>query len=149
MNKIIRTKAFTLIELLVVIAIIAILSSVILYSATQYINKGKDANIKGNLAVLITAGEVWYDKNNSSYGGFCGSAVVVNTLSQIPGAGADKNCNVKTPEATSWAACAREFVDSQRAYCVDSKGNQKDINNSDCTSQITNCCFAGIVNCIP
>lgn len=149
MDKIIKTKAFTLIELLVVIAMIAILSSVILYNVTQYMDKVKDATVKGNLTVLITAGEVWYDKNDNSYAGFCGSAVVVRVLSQVPSANADKYCNVKTSEGTTWAACAREFVNNQKAYCVDNKGNQKDINNSDCSNITTNCCFSGITNCIP
>ena len=35
-------KGFTLIELIVVIAIIAVLSGIILFSVTLYINKGKD-----------------------------------------------------------------------------------------------------------
>ncbi len=147
--KLKEQKGFTLVELLVVISIIAILASIVLYGSMQYISKGKDASVKGNLTVLITAGEVWYDKNASSYAGFCGSAVVLRSLSQIPSASGDKYCNVKTPEGTSWAACARQFIDSNKAYCVDSKGNQKDINNSDCNSQITNCCFIGITNCIP
>ena len=44
-----KSKGFTIIELLVVIAIIAVLAAIVLVNVTQYINKGKDAAIKGNL----------------------------------------------------------------------------------------------------
>lgn len=141
-----KDKGFTLVEILVVIAIIVILAVIALYSAIQYINKGRDATVKGNLVVLVTAGELWYDRNNSSYATFCSSATVTKALSEIPSA--NKWCN-KTPEGTAWAACARLFVYPLKAYCVDNKGNQKEINNSDCTVSTTNCCFAGITNCIP
>ncbi len=140
---------FTLIELLVVLAIISLLAMITLYSAMQYINKGKDATVKGNLAILVSAGELWYDKNNSSYVGFCGSATVLRSLSQVPSVDADKHCYVK-PSNTAWATCAREFVDNTKAYCVDSKGNQREIDNINCTSTIMNCCFGVVnVNCIP
>lgn len=132
--------------MLVVIAIIAILAAIALYSATQYINKGRDATIKGNLVVLVTAGELWYDRNGSSYATFCSdSDAVEKALSEIPST--DKWCN-KTSEGTAWAACAKLFVYPDKAYCVDNKGNQKEIDNSDCTVNTTNCCFTGITNCI-
>ena len=44
---------FTLIELLVSIAVIATLAAIILFNIVQYINKGKDASIKGNLVILL------------------------------------------------------------------------------------------------
>ena len=145
MKKSIRTKGFTLVEMLVVIAIISILAAVVLYSSTKYINKGKDASVNGNLAILITAGEVWYDKNSSTYTGFCGSDIVVKTLSQVPSAPADKYCN---NTGTAWAVCAKEFVDKTKAYCVDNKANQTEIDFVNCRNTITNCCF-GASNCIP
>ncbi|MBI3631503.1 MAG: prepilin-type N-terminal cleavage/methylation domain-containing protein [Candidatus Staskawiczbacteria bacterium] len=154
MNKNKFQKGFTLVELLVVLVIIIMLSSFILYNVMRYMNKGRDATVKGNLVILVTAGELWYDKNNSNYTGFCGldgvggSDVVTKAFSQIPSAIGEKHCKVKDT-GTAWAACAREFVDSSKAYCVDNKGNQKDINKDDCAATITNCCFSGITNCIP
>ncbi|MDO8486358.1 MAG: type II secretion system protein [Candidatus Staskawiczbacteria bacterium] len=153
-NKEIKeSRGFTLVEMLIVIAIIALLASIVLYNVAQYINKSKDATINGNLAILVTAGEIWYDKNDSSYAGFCGSDSVTKAFDQAQSDGADEYCNVKDPENTAWVACAKEFVDNLKAYCVDSKGNQKEINNSDCDDVIVNnvssCCFAGVTNCIP
>ncbi|MEK7665010.1 MAG: prepilin-type N-terminal cleavage/methylation domain-containing protein [Patescibacteria group bacterium] len=124
---------FTLIELLVVVAIISILSSIIMFSVTQYINRGKDASVAGNLAVLVPSGEVYYDNNNSSYDGFCESSVVVNSLSEI--ASANKHCFAS---ANAWAACGQLFTNNLKAYCVDSRGVKKEIDNSVCAN-ITVC----------
>jgi len=127
------SKGFTLIELLVVVAIISILSSIILFSVTQYINRGKDASISGNLVILIPSGEVYYDNNNSSYESydtdFCDSSVVVNALSQITSS--NKHCDA-SPNA--WAACGQLFANDLKAYCVDSRGVKKEIDNSACAN---------------
>ncbi|MCX6721387.1 MAG: prepilin-type N-terminal cleavage/methylation domain-containing protein [Candidatus Staskawiczbacteria bacterium] len=158
-------KGFTLMELIVVVAIIVILSSVILFSASQYLNKGKDSNIFGNLATLIAAGEVWYN-GYGSYDGFCdptgsGVSVVKNALSQMPIA---KNpdpvtnpcysavntstanprgvcCGVGTviTNNDAWAACAQEFADSNSAFCVDSRGVKKGITVLQCKNRPIQC----------
>lgn len=154
------SKAFTLIELIVVIVIIAILSGVILFSISQYVNKGKDSNISGNLAVLIPAGEVFYNSNHNSYIDFCdptGSGTVLkNAISQMPlqSSGAPSPCYSDFPTSTtnpagvccnvnsngdSWAACARELTNPDYAYCVDSRGVKKRINNSSCDNNLTQC----------
>ncbi len=139
-------KGFTLIELLVTIAIIAILSAIILFSIIQYINKSKDAAISGNLSILVPAGEVYYDHNGvDGYGqgsningdisgnSFCGSSVTANSFSQIT---STRYCNATT---NAWAACAQEFTDESKAFCVDSRGIKKEILFSDCSSAITIC----------
>jgi len=138
------SRGFTLIELIIVVAIIAILSGLILFSVTQYINKGKDSNISGNLSVLIPAGEVFYDGNSNSYTGFCdlgvnGNSVLKNAIIQMP-----QNLNGDCTDNVAgiccyavsqvWAACAQEFVDTSKAYCVDSRGMKEEIDNSSCTS---------------
>ena len=133
---------FTLIELIVTIAIIAVLSGFILFSVTQYISKGKDSNIYGNLVVLIPAGEVYYNGNGNSYQGFCSSTVVSNATTQMP-PGTTYNCYVEPTFYQSWAACAREFTNCPgtlcKAYCVDSRGMKEEMSSSSCTSTITQC----------
>jgi prepilin-type N-terminal cleavage/methylation domain-containing protein len=62
MNK---QKGFTIIELIVVIAIIAVLAGIVLVNVTSYINKGKDAAIKGNLAGFMTSAAAHYDTYGS------------------------------------------------------------------------------------
>jgi len=152
-------KGFTLIELVVTIAIIAVLSAVILFSISMYINRGKDSNISSNLAVLVPAGEVWYNGNGNSYVGFCdfGNSVIKNAITQMPvnsnggcyngltplptsgnisslGNPAGVCCYVNTADKNSWVACAREFSAPGSAYCVDSRGMKKEITNVQCTS---------------
>ena len=153
-------KGFTLIELIVVIAITAVLSGIILFSVTQYIARGKDSNIKGNLAILIPAGEVFYNGNGNSYNdglaNFCnptgsGGSVLNNAILQMPAQSAGAPCYSSSPTSTTnqagvccyatsqaWAACAREFADSSSAYCVDSRGLKKDITNSVCSTLLSN-----------
>ena len=136
-----KNQGFTLIELIVVIAIISILSGVILFSVSQYINKGKDSNIAGNLAVLVPAGEVYYNSNGYSYVGFCDSNVVINAKNQMPdnpnGSCYNSSTNLKGvccyAQGQAWVACAREFTDSTKAFCVDSRGVKKEIFNTSCT----------------
>jgi len=139
-------NGFTLIELIVVIAIIAVLSGVILFSITWYINKGKDSNVSANLAVLIPAGEVYYNANDS-YEGFCGSSVVDNAILQMP-VNEASSCYTANPAGiccsvgcggNCWAACAIRFLDPNSAYCVDSRGVRKEISAEYCQGAITEC----------
>ena len=151
-------RGFTLIELVVVIAIIAALSGIILFAVSQYVNKGKDSNISGNLAVLIPAGENFYDGNGGSYNdgiaNFCNpsdNSVLDNVLDQIPkhplGQGSCDSGICCKAESQAWAACAREFADDRKAYCVDSRGMKKDICNSDCSDTFSVCPQSHIESC--
>ncbi len=138
------SKGFTIIELVVVIAIISVLSGIIMFSVTQYISKGKDSNISGNLAVLVPAGEVYYNGFPNAYGDsdndFCTSNVVENAIAQMP-PGAIFNCNVDSGNNyQSWAACAQKFTDSNMAFCVDSRGVKKEMCSLDCSANnLTEC----------
>lgn len=148
---------FTLMELVVVITIIAFLSSAVLFSVTQYINKGKDSNIQGMLVTLIPAGESYYNIENLQYGdgyggisgpGFCESTIVTNVVSQIslrdpleictdaeqPGL-----CCHVSGDGSAWAACAQLFTDPNLAFCVDSRGIKKEISKDDCVRNIDFC----------
>lgn len=143
-------KGFTLIELIVTIAIIATLSGIIMFSVSQYINKGKDSNIAGNMVVLIPAGEVFYNGNGNSYEEFCDpdeNSVIKNSVAQIPkpeslvcSAGLTPGicCNV-AENNDAWAACAEEFVDSSKAYCVDSRGVKESMDDDFCIEGLTEC----------
>lgn len=144
-------KGFTLIELLVAIAIVGILSGIILFTITQYINKGKDSNISGNLAVLVPAGETYYNSNNSSYEGFCNSSVVKNVILQLPKNPLSKACydetnnqsglccHVDDQNKNRWAACAQKFSNPDEAFCVDSRGVKREIDITDCINTIVQC----------
>lgn len=152
-----KNKGFTLIELVVVISIIAVLSAIILFTVTQYVSKGKDSNISANLAVLVPAGEAYYNGENSAYGdgynGFCDpskNSVIKNALSQMPAFPTTADCEssltpgvccyIATPNYDAWAACAQEFTDNTKAYCVDSRGFKEEICNSACnTGTLTQC----------
>lgn len=138
---------FTIIELLVAIAIIGFLSGIILFGVSQYINKGKDSNVIGNLAVLVPSGEIYYNSNNSSYENFCESSVVINAKDQMPPNPLGKCYNsASNPSGVccsdlenEWAACAKKFSDPEYAFCVDSRGRKKEIEINACGGPITKC----------
>ena len=156
-----NSKGFTLIELIITIAITAVLAGIVLFGVSQYIDKGKDSNISGSLVVLIPAGETYYTVNGNSYSGFCdptqiNGTVIKNVISQMPAQNSNSNapcysssinsttnpagvcCNVAN-DGNSWAACAREFADKNKAWCVDSIGFKEEMCNSSCTNTLTQC----------
>ncbi len=126
------SKGFTIIELLVVVAIIAVLAAIVLVNVTQYINQGKNAAIKGNLASVLTNGAVFYDAN-ASYSGFCSSAYVTNPEAAITAAGGSATCTAKA-DNTAWCACATLKVTTAEpansTFCVDSTGYKKVTQNA-------------------
>ncbi len=122
-----KSKGFTIIELLVVVAIIAVLAAIVLVNVTGYINQGKNAAIKGNLATVLTNGAVFYD-TTSSYSGFCASSNFTAPSAAITSAGGAAICAANATN-TAWCACSTLKVTSSEiansTFCVDSTGYKK------------------------
>jgi len=121
---------FTIIELLVVIAIIAVLASIVLVNVTQYINKGKDAAIQGNMSSIMTNAAVIND-NTGNYLTACTDATNAAAITAAKTAygnatGNTADCNVVATTGTAWAACSQLKV-SDAYFCVDSTGAKKTI----------------------
>ena len=125
-----KSKGFTIIELLVVVAIIAVLTGIVLVNVTQYINRGKDSSVQGNLSSILVNAAIFYDNpalGNGTYTGLCGNATIT-----VPLAAANKAYNGDvTPvvtdcnsTATAWAACGQLKV-TDAFFCVDSLGTKK------------------------
>ncbi len=123
-----KSKGFTIIELLVVIAIIAVLAAIVLVNVTQYINKGKDVAIKGNLTTLMTNAAIYFAdtlKGNGDYTGFradpiTGCAGPIS--SAITAAGGSLTCAETTTTGVAWCGCSQLKNDATKYYCVDSTG---------------------------
>jgi len=123
------------------LSLTSILSTIVLFSVSQYVNKSKDANIIGNLAILVSSGEVYYN-GQKTYESFCSSNVVTNAISEIPKPSVSPDCSTGLcceDTADEWAACAQLFSNSYTAYCVDSRGVKRQICNSSCVSGLTQC----------
>ncbi len=122
-----KQKGFTIIELLVVVAIIAVLTGIVLVNVTSYINKGKDAAIKGNQSTLLTNGAVHLD-TNGNYSTFCSANMVATKPiydAINSAAGAAPTCTVAAGNA-AWCACSVLKVTSGNTFCVDSTGAKKE-----------------------
>lgn len=123
-------KGFTIIELIVVIAIIAVLAAIVLVNVTSYINKGKDAAIKGNAASIMTNAAAYYD-TNGNYGGVISNSVVAAAITQLN----TPISNVKS-DNTAFCVCSKLINNSANTFCVDSSGTKKETNTA-CASECT------------
>ena len=129
-----NSAGFTIIELIVVIAIIAVLAAIVLVNVTQYIAKGRDAAIKGNLSTLATNAAVYYDDltlGNGDFIGFsadttlgCGAGGPIDAA--ITATGSALTCAETTTTGIDWCGCAQLRVDQTNYFCVDSAGSKKE-----------------------
>jgi len=123
MNK---SKGFTIIELIVVIAIIAVLAAIVLVNVTQYINKGKDASIKGNLSSMMTIAASYYDDNTSNYIGLDNAAKGGSSATFVAGVTAVNDANGTANDVskniTSSKYCVQSALLTGGNWCVDSTG---------------------------
>ena len=123
---------FTIIELLVVVAIIAVLAAIVLVNVTGYINQGKNAAVKGNMATILTNAAVYYDSSslgNGSYANFS-----TNVLYTAPAAAAGTanggtalTYGSKTDTNTQWCSCSvlkTVSGSTDTVFCVDSAGTK-------------------------
>jgi len=129
MNK--NQKGFTIVELIVVIAIIAVLAGIVLVNVTSYINKGKNAAIKGNLASAITNAASYFDLTPAGTGAtFIATSPITNITSAIVSAQGSGGA-VVTGNSTlaanvqQWCMCTQLIpISGTVSYCVDGTGNK-------------------------
>lgn len=141
-------KGFTIIELLVVIAIIGVLAAIVLINVTRYIDKGRDAAVKGDMATLLTNAITYYNENGSFNGvkGDDDYKTPVNSIDPGDGSGYtltdrcnDAGSSCTAADASRWCAAVNLKSASGTAYCVDSSGVKKEF-----SGQATAACVAGV-----
>ena len=145
MNK---SRGFTIIELIVVIAIIAVLASIVLVNVTQYINKGKDAAIKGNYSTILTNAAVYYDTpaNSGKFGtDYVGDTSFTNVEAAITSAGGTP-VHFGAVASQNWCACSPEKVTSTTVYCVDNTGAKVEKASTTCAVE---CVTPATGTCVP
>lgn len=127
MNK---QKGFTIIELIVVIAIIAVLAAIVLVNVTQYISKGKDASIKGNMSSMATMAASYYDQ----HGTLVGLAADPAYMAGITAIDSANGAAAVVDEEIAGAWCIQSGLNDATTWCVDSTGYKGTTANCDATT---------------
>jgi len=138
-----KQTGFTLIELIIVIAIIAILVAVVMLNVPQYIAKGKNSAITGDMLSILVSSASWND-NHYTYIGFSADTTFSTPKNQIvsylPSGG---NTIVEIETADAFCACT-PLLDVAgsigQTFCVDSNLNKKQTGTT-CAAE---CSAAGI-----
>ncbi len=119
-----KSKGFTIVELLVVIAIIAVLASIVLVNVTQYINRGRDAAIRGNMSTILVNSAVFYDStgagtytNFNNNTGYTGPAAAITAANTVTG-----NPTIFIAGTPGDAYCVRATLRDATIFCIDSTG---------------------------
>jgi len=146
MNK---SKGFTIIELIVVIAIIAVLAAIVLVNVTSYINKGKDAAIKGNMSTIATAAAVFYSRatNDTPAGGggtylsVTSDPAVSAAITAITAANAAPTTGITATTGLAYCVEAplKDTTTGQTIWCVDSTGYVGYIAATHCANATPSC----------
>jgi type IV pilus assembly protein PilA len=158
----IQKEGFTIIELIVVIAIIAVLAAIVLVNVTTYINKARNAAVRGNMATLLTNAATYFDQNSGKFGSDfkanatigCGWTVTTGPNSPIQIAVASANgTNITTTVAITcvgdtasqaWCGSAATLAQSSptlaaSTFCVDSTGYKGVLVSGKCTGTTYTC----------
>ncbi len=154
MNK---SKGFTIIELIVVIAIIAVLAAIVLVNVTQYIAKGKNAAIQGNMSTLLTNGATYFDANSGNYGyAFaanvatgCGATGPIALAIDSANGSADTTAGsygvplcVGDTASQAWCGTTKTLAAGSTVastFCVDSTGYKGVLGSGKCTTGVFTC----------
>lgn len=119
---------FTLIELIVVIVVLVVLATIVTSNVMNYLTKGKNAAIKGNMANLATHGGTYLTNYevNEDYSAFCVDSKTQQFLTAIDKTNGDGYVSCYQNE-DSWCAITPLITNitgskDNPEFCVDSSG---------------------------
>lgn len=133
-----KQKGFTIIELLIVIAIIGVLAAIVLINVTGYINKGKDAAVKGDMGTLFTNAITFYNAEGDFNGviqddDYDNAADAIDDLEYTLTQSCNSTDACNSDSDTEWCASVPlKAVSSMTYYCVDSTGRKKESATASC-----------------
>lgn len=143
-------KGFTLIEILIVIAIIGILSAAVLAGIGPARNKAKDARIVSGVNQIRAIAETVFDPSAvASYAALTASngPYTNSTNADVLRAGADVLTQGPTMQinltvapgipGSSYVAYSVLVTDATKAFCVDGKGNARQVPSANLTAALT------------
>jgi len=137
-------KGFSLIELLITVAIIVVLASIIIFYFFSTQDKAKDSLIKQTMGDPLTklAIEYYIDNPSGGYAAFCNETATKDILDKIESP--DPKHPYCSDNNTNWAACAQLYYagsasGTAKAWCIDSTGIRKEIDDAQCKNGIKFC----------
>ena len=125
-----------------VIAIIAVLAAIVLVNVTQYINKSKDANIKGNLGTIQTqASALAADANNSiTAATLNANPTITQAENQIKNYNGGTAVTIISDGNGTWCISSALVTDTANSpWCVDNTGYSGKIGTDKCTGTTYTC----------
>jgi prepilin-type N-terminal cleavage/methylation domain-containing protein len=134
-------KGFTIIELIVVIAIIAVLATIVMVNVTQYINKGRDAAVIGNLNSMATNAAVYFDDSTNTQ---TGTAYLASPNAQAAITAIGESDNAASVVSHGGATGVQDWCVEATTYnkgiqCVDNTGFIGEISATHCSDTVFTC----------
>jgi prepilin-type N-terminal cleavage/methylation domain-containing protein len=131
-------KGFTLIELLVVIALIGMFGAIVLAALNSARLSGGDAAIKNNLSNMRSQEELLYG-DTANYSFACSGGTKPRDMFNAAVSSGGSGTAVCRQNSSLWVACVPLKSNSSNAWCVDYKGQSKQIPMSSCINTIPDC----------
>lgn len=143
MTFLFKKAGFTVIELVVVVAILAVLATVVAINVISYLDKARDATIKGNMQTIASSATAFFEREGNFNNIFvaANNPTAINAMQSINDITSPNAVSaILKTDNSSWCVCSvltkrgGSQGTSLNTYCVDSSGHRSE-SSPTCTSR--------------